>query len=302
MMKRGPWQAAAGLALGAAVTWLAMRWLAPRPDGRRRATAPVEAWAEWADATDCGKVRKHNEDRLLLRPCDGGRSLLAAVADGMGGHQGGALAAEIVVEKLGALAERADPGAGMGRYEALLVGVHEADGAVRERGAHDIGLGGMGSTVVAAWFDRAGCTHLHAGDSRLYHFRDGRVRYRTRDHTVVQVLVDQGQMTEAEARTHPVRSQLTSCLGGGRSARRITVDPRWDLEGDSQAAVLEAVPGDVFLLCSDGLHGELNDAALEQIVAAHASSARGLADACVVAALEAGGSDNVAVVAVVYPC
>lgn len=296
-MSRGRWDVAAGLLLGTAVGWTAMRLLDGKPS-----IVGEPVIAKWAAAADThrGKVRNHNEDRLLLRSLEGGTSLLAVVADGMGGHQGGALAAEIVVDTLGALADRPRPSDDAERYEALLGGLYQADAAVKERGSHDIGLGGMGSTVVAAWFGPAGCTHVYSGDSRLYQFRDGRVRYRTRDHSVVQVLVDQGQLTAAQARTHPIRSQLTSCLGGGRSATRFTAEPRWDLDGGPQAAVLEAVAGDVFLLCSDGLHGELDDADLERLVAQHGASPQRLVAACIEAALEAGGSDNVAVVAVTY--
>lgn len=313
-----PWEFAAGLVLGAVAGWSVMRLLMVTPDYRSlegasasrnplvslgevddRVDAPTVAWLA-ASGTHCGKVRSSNEDRLLLRETENSDSLLAVVADGMGGHHGGALAAQIVVDTLGCLAEQSCPGDHEGRYEALLGALYNADAAVKERGAHEIGLGGMGSTVVAAWFGPTSCVHIYAGDSRLYQFRSGRVHYRTRDHSVVQVLVDQGQLTYAEARMHPLRSQLTSCMGGSRSATHFTAEPRWDLEGGPQAAVLEAAAGDVFLLCSDGLHGEVGDEELEGLVAYHGTSPEQLVEACIEASLDAGGRDNVAVVAVSY--
>jgi protein phosphatase len=139
--------------------------------------------------------------------------------------------------------------------------------------------------------------HLHCGDSRIYHYRGGELLHKTRDQTIVQVLVDNGQLRPEEAATHPMRSQLTSCLGGGGSIGSMVVEPTWNLEATEQPARLALEPGDLVLLCSDGLSGEIPPEALDQLVRAHGQHPATLAQECIQAALAAGGRDNVTVVA-----
>jgi PPM family protein phosphatase len=264
------------------------------------------AWAWAAADSHVGRVRRHNEDRFFAGLVEGSGGLIAVVADGMGGHQAGEKAAELAVETFAELAlasQDAVPTGCADRYEALLGSVQRADAVIKERGAADLDLTGMGTTVVAAWFDATTCTYVYAGDSRLYQLRDHKVCYRSKDHSIVQVLMEVGQLTEDEARKHPMRSQLTSCLGGGKKSSRLTVDPPWISSAVADAlppAVLAARPGDVFVLCSDGLCGEVPDATLESLVARYGPAPEQLVAELIEAALAAGGRDNITVVAVRY--
>jgi hypothetical protein len=117
--------------------------------------------------------------------------------------------------------------------------------------------------------------------------------YRTTDHSIVQVLIDAGQLAPEEARHHPMRSVVTSCLGGGENGV-LSVDPGWEGEDGERPAFFELIPGDVFLLCSDGLTSEVSDAAISQIVLDQADPEI-LVSACVGAARSAGGRDNISV-------
>lgn len=289
--EREPDTGAAGGSTGSAS--VAAAAVAEKAEDVERAQLP---WVTAASCVDQGKVREYNEDRLVVQASPEQRGLLVAVADGMGGHQGGAVAAQIVVDALRAAARATTADSEQAAYEMLLETLLGANEAVRAKGAESIGGRDMGATCVAAWLMPGKFVHLYAGDSRLYQFRGGDLVYRTRDHSMVQVLVESGSITEAEARVHPMRSRLTTCIGGGRE--RVDAEPRWNLEGGEQPAVLETQPGDVLLLCSDGLHGEVDEAEIAGLVKEHGGDPERLARACVSAALEAGGGDNVAVIAV----
>lgn len=289
--EREPDSRSAGGATGSGS--VAVAAVAEKAEGAEGARLP---WVTAASCVDRGKVREYNEDRLVVQASTDQRGLLVAVADGMGGHQGGAIAAQIVVDELRAAARATTAGSEQAAYEMLLETLLGANEAVRAKGAESIGGRDMGATCVAAWLVPGNCVHLYAGDSRLYQFRAGERVYRTRDHSMVQVLVESGSITEAEARVHPMRSRLTTCIGGGRE--RVDAEPRWNLDGGEQPAVLETRAGDVLLLCSDGLHGEVDEAAIAALVQERGGDPERLARACVNAALEAGGGDNVAVIAV----
>jgi PPM family protein phosphatase len=181
-------------------------------------------------------ARDYNEDRLGI--ADGGKGYWA-LADGLGGHRGGARAAEIAVETgLASLEGSATP-----RLEdRLKQAVSEANARIRSLQKTEAGNGGMRTTLVLLGIDSDEMVWAHSGDSRLYHFRDGRLLWRTRDHSVVQLLVSAGEIAESEMTKHPERSRLISCLGGDNalliSARVASTPPR---------------VGDVLLLASDGM-------------------------------------------------
>lgn len=255
-------------------------------------------WLEAAAATHVGLVRSANEDRFLLGTWGSDAAAVAGVFDGMGGHGGGDLAAQIASHSvLHLLKHTALPDGDPVRYEALLRGLYDGDGAIRWRGKMELGRGSMGTTAVLTMLTPDGGLHLHCGDSRLYHYRGGELLFKTRDQTVVQVLVDNGQIRPEEAATHPMRSQLTSCLGGGGSIGSMVVEPAWNREEAAQPARLALQPGDLVLLCSDGLSGEVPPEALDHLVRAHGQHPATLVQECIQAALAAGGRDNVTVVA-----
>ena len=201
---------------------------------------------------------------------------LYAVADGMGGHQGGevasSLALETVTKAKGNLEQR----------------VREANAAVFTHAADDPGLTGMGTTLTVLLADGKVLRLAHVGDSRAYMFRGGEIQRLTKDHTVVERLVDEGKLTAQEAEIHPQRSILTRALGVDKA---LQVD---------QAAI-EPKPGDRLLLCSDGLTGMIEEARIAEILASK-KNPQEAADALVEAANEAGGQDNItAVVIDVHP-
>ena len=227
----------------------------------------------WAGGTHIGLVRPNNEDAFYPEQ-DGGAvdRLLAAVADGMGGHTGG----EVASRTAAARAAEAE-----GPPEAR---VEAANRAVMAAVLNDPGLAGMGTTLTLAEFGPGGLLALgHVGDSRAYLLRGGRLDQLTTDHNMAQELVDQGEITKEEARTHPRSSWLTQALG---------FEDRLDVE----AASIGLEAGDRLLLCSDGLHGELPDGEILRLLGAGAPSDAvwGLIEA----ANLAGGRDNITVVVV----
>jgi len=204
-------------------------------------------------ATDVGLQRAGNEDSHLR-----GRTVFA-VADGLGGHQGGEVASAMAVERLGALDGRsfAEPAQAAA---ALADAIADANRAILERGVADQGLWGMGTTVTAAAVVGDLVLQLaHVGDSRAYLLRgDGPPRQLTTDHTVVAELVRQGRLTPQQAASHPERSILTRAVG---------LDPNVQVE---QPAPLGLQPGDQVLLCSDGLSETVADEQLAGVLAGQA--------------------------------
>ncbi|HEX5093368.1 MAG TPA: protein phosphatase 2C domain-containing protein [Burkholderiales bacterium] len=230
--------------------------------------------------------RPYNQDRLGHWQTP--ESTLLVLADGMGGHANGDVAAQLVVEHLGAEFERAarprlaDPDLFLyrriGSAHALL------GRAARARGFEEVPR----TTIIACVVQGGRAYWIHVGDSRLYHLRGGRVLERTKDHTRVQKLLDQGQIGEQDLLVHPERNVLLQCLGG-------PVPPRL-----SPATSARLARGDVLLLCSDGLWGHVGETDLPRELAAEdldAALAR-----LVERAVAAGGrhSDNVSAIALAW--
>jgi serine/threonine protein phosphatase PrpC len=227
--------------------------------------------------TDVGRARSGNEDSYVC-----GRTVFA-VADGLGGHQGGEVASAAAVEPLAALDGRefAEPGEAAG---ALAAAIREGNSAILERAAGDPGLWGMGTTVTAAAL--AGDRHLqlaHVGDSRAYLLRDGSLEQLTTDHTVVGELVRRGRLTPEQAAIHPERSILTRAVG---------LDPRVPVDTPDP---LELRDGDQVLLCSDGLTEAVDDDRIAELLSA-ADDGDAACRSLIDAANAAGGPDNITVV------
>jgi serine/threonine protein phosphatase PrpC len=218
--------------------------------------------------TDVGRVREGNEDSYMVH------EPLFAVADGMGGHQGGEVASKLALDTL---LEATDG-------VALAQAVQDANRAVFERAGSDPALAGMGTTLTAFLADGDTLRLAHVGDSRAYLLRGGELRRITTDHTVVEGLVEKGELTPQEASIHPQRSILTRAVG---------------VEGDVQVdqASLDLRPGDRLLLCSDGLTGMIEDDHINRILEERPDP-QAAADALVEAANEAGGQDNVTAVVI----
>ena len=189
-------------------------------------------------------ARKTNQDRIAY--CYSRDALLMLVADGMGGHLRGELAAEIVLQYItGAFRRAAKPGLSDPR-SFLRQTISAAHRAIIQN-ADDRGLPESPRTTCVACVvqDNAACW-AHAGDSRLYHIRDGAILARTRDHSLVQQLIDRGRIREEAVAAHPQRNRIFNCLGSQRS-------PRVDLSEETRLN-----PGDTLILCSDGLWSPLS--------------------------------------------
>jgi protein phosphatase len=239
----------------------------PRPG-----TGPIPV-PKGSGITHRGRVRSVNEDAILADPS----GALWAVADGMGGHEGGAIASDIVVDTLATIADDADP------PEALEDAIERANAAVRAA-ARSRGMHTMGATVVAL-FIAGGVAHVAwAGDSRAYLLRGHRLRMLTHDHTVVQGMVDRGELAEDEAEGHPEAHIITRAVGAAP-----------DIEVDHAAVPL--IIGDRLMLCSDGLPRCVYESVIETLVA-QAGNAHATCEALIRRALDEGAPDNVSVIVV----
>lgn len=226
----------------------------------------------WGSRSDVGLVRGHNEDSFLVQ------APLFAVCDGMGGHAAGEVASSIAVSTI---AEKAPAGAD----DVLLgVAVEAANTAVMLGAEQGMGKPGMGCTASCCLIEEGKMAIAHVGDSRIYLLRHGSLVRVTHDHSYVEELVDSGQITADEARTHPSRSIITRALGS---------DP--DMYADHFS--LEVSNGDRVILCSDGLSSMIADSEIEALAVSSATPQQA-ADNLVAAALTAGGLDNVTVVVV----
>jgi PPM family protein phosphatase len=202
---------------------------------------------------------------------------LLVIADGMGGHAAGDVASSTAIARLVALDDAAAGGGdALARLTQALV---DANQDLRDRVAAEPGLHGMGTTVTAILYSGNKLALAHIGDSRGYLLRDGQLTQITHDHTFVQTLVDEGRLTEEEARNHPQRNLITRVLTGER-------DDTPDL------SVRDAKPGDIFLLCSDGLTGVVSEETLAEVLGDR-SDVAARAEQLIDLALKGGASDNV---------
>uniref|UniRef100_UPI0035CB7F5B PP2C family protein-serine/threonine phosphatase n=1 Tax=uncultured Sphingomonas sp. TaxID=158754 RepID=UPI0035CB7F5B len=217
-----------------------------------------------------GLVRPINEDRVFDCPGSG----LWAVADGMGGHNGGDLAAQAVVD---ALRDRIVPGRATDAGD-MLAAIRNANAAIVAR--NEAEATDAGSTVVAAHVAGRTATIAWVGDSRAYLLRGGAATQLSHDHSLVQELIDAGLLTIAAAARHPRANVVTRALGVTRSVEIATV-------------TLALEPDDRLLLCSDGLSRPLQDMAWEPHGDLHDLTARLLADA-----LRRDGSDNISLICI----
>lgn len=256
----------------------------------------------WGAGTDVGRVRSKNEDSNLVN------DRVMAVADGMGGHRGGAVASQVALETLNA-------GFTQPSSDALIAAAYRANDAVFERSNDDPDLRGMGTTLVAVAPITSGekddtddtddrvddaaparddsnanapdhdlIAWVHVGDSRIYLFRDGELQQLTEDHSLVEQWVREGTLSAEEARSHPQRNILTRALGIGS---QVGID----------AGTVIPYAGDRFVLCSDGLFNEVDEPRIESTLR-RLDDPDDAAHELVRLAVENGGRDNVTVVIV----
>ena len=226
---------------------------------------------KWGAATHVGNVRISNQDKYGIT------SNLMAVADGMGGHNGGEVAAEIAVTTLTA-------SSGFQSINEFAYLVQKAHHLIQARAQENVNLDGMGTTLCALseinteeTSQRIGAVNV--GDSRIYLFTNNALHQISIDHSLVQELIDSGKISEIEAKSHPQRNVITRSLG---HQPIIEVDA-WEID---------LIIGDRYLLCSDGLTNEISDTEIAEILSTK-SDPQQAADQLIQSALENEGLDNV---------
>lgn len=228
--------------------------------------------------TDVGLERQENQD--AFGSATHGALFFAFVCDGMGGYQGGSTAANLAVETLTEQLSAGDDGV----EERLRRSIVAANRAIYDlsRSRRDLAKMGTTAVVLAVDPDNGVARIAHVGDSRIYLIRDGVIRRITRDHTMVQALVDDCIIDAEQARNHPNSNIITRSLGG-----RDVVEPEVAEE------VLDLRAGDLYVLCSDGLHGQVE----EDVIATVATTMplEEAADELIKLACESGGPDNITV-------
>ena len=226
----------------------------------------------YAARTDVGKVREHNEDSY----CVNTDLSLYVIADGMGGHASGEVASEIAVNTIEQQVAQGD---------SLLEAIKKAHWAIIKGVETGAGKPGMGSTVVALQLHDDDYTLAWMGDSRAYLWDQGLSQI-SKDHSLVQMLVDTGQISKAEARVHPRKNIIYQNLGDAKT-------------DDLQVSVKHGVlyQNQKVILCSDGLSDEVDDEQMAGLVA-RADNDEALVEELVTAAIENGGRDNITVIVI----
>lgn len=228
------------------------------------------ALTSFGSRTDIGCLRDHNEDSLVVTPP------LFAVADGMGGHAAGEVASEIAVRVLSEQAPEHPDGAALGRA------IEEANRAIIQAAHEGRGRQGMGTTMTAAMLEGERLVIAQVGDSRAYLLHQGKLQQLTRDHSLMADMIEAGQLTPEEARTHPQRSVITRALGS-------------DTHLHPDIYEINVETGDRLLICSDGLSGMVFDDEIENTLRRVQDPQR-CASQLVNEAIAAGGHDNVTVI------
>lgn len=242
----------------------------------------------FAEITDTGRVREHNEDAIGADPEIG----LMVLADGMGGYNAGEVASGIAVETVSKLATEAhareeltnvDPHSGMMRQSIILRdAIYRANKIIFQTAQSQTHCEGMGTTIVAAMFYDNKVSIAHVGDSRAYRLRGGAFEQLTLDHSLLQELVDRGFYSAEEAQRSTNRNYVTRALG---------VEPSVEVEVHEY----EVLPDDVYLLCSDGLPDMVEDEDIHLTISTFNASLDVVGQQLIDLANNQGGRDNVSV-------
>lgn len=242
--------------------------------------------------TDTGRVREHNEDAVFYDADQG----IVVLADGMGGYNAGEVASGLTVDvvsetlraELDALRPQARDGKGDSppvAIEMLKIAIERANAAVFERAAQDAQCYGMGTTVVGALFYDNRLAVAHVGDSRLYRYRALELVRLTHDHSLLQEQIDAGLISPAQARLATYRNLVTRAVG-------------IDSHVLADIHEFEARPGDIYLLCSDGLTDMVEESLIGEVLSMFSDNLPLAAQALVEQANAGGGRDNISVVLV----
>src|ERR1700735_2368229 len=224
----------------------------------------------YAIRSDVGLLREGNEDSAYAGPH------LLAIADGMGGHAAGEVASSVAISALTGL----DSDVPVDHLlDALAAAVAAANSTLHEMSVEDPSVEGMGTTLTALLWSGSTVAVCHIGDSRAYLLRDGEFHQITRDHTLVQSLVDDGRLSPAQAATHPQRSLVMRALQSGT-------------EAEPDLSLIEAKAGDRYLLCSDGLSDVVSDDTMRTTLLQESDREKAVAR-LIDLAMRGGGPDNI---------
>ncbi|MCI0471673.1 MAG: Stp1/IreP family PP2C-type Ser/Thr phosphatase [Candidatus Aminicenantes bacterium] len=233
--------------------------------------------------TDKGRVRKANEDYFANEKISD-REYLFVVADGMGGHQAGDVASRLgTLSFIEAYKSLRNKNISIG--SAVQQAIKDANAAILERASTDISKKGMGTTFSAIIFSGMKAHIVHVGDSRIYLIRDETIKKITTDHTFVEKMMEEGRLSEEEARNHPQKNILYMSLGARESFAPKMIDD------------FEVRNGDLFIICSDGLNNMVTDDLIMQYSASF-QSPKVLVEELIKLANESGGTDNITIQAV----
>lgn len=246
----------------------------------------------YAGNTHVGKKRTHNEDTLLVVEEEN----LYMVADGMGGHASGEVAAEMAVTTIAEFFEETSADDDItwpykmekGRkYEEnrLAAGIKLANLRIYETAAQNPAQRGMGTTIVVLAFSGDNAYLGHVGDSRIYRLRDNEMDLVTEDHSLLNDYIKMKDLTEQEIENFPHKNVIVRALG---MKETVQVD----------VAQEDPLPGDLYMLCSDGLNGMITDAVIKEIMVEHQDDLEACCEGLIQAANDGGGNDNVTIVVV----
>lgn len=232
--------------------------------------------------TDTGRLRNSNQDCLFCEENEVGRfPNLFLVADGMGGHKAGDLASRLCIEEMVTHIRNSDARTPISVFEQAI---QAANISVYRRSLENAGLAGMGTTIVGATIEEKIAYIVNIGDSRLYRMHN-KLEQITVDHSLVEEMVQSGEIQKEEMRTHPNKNIITRALGTDNSVRPDCFE-------------IKVQEGDVLLLCSDGLTNMVEDSEIEIILKRHKEDMKLAGENLVRQANEAGGKDNISVILV----
>lgn len=234
-----------------------------------------------SSATSVGKIRALNEDAFYVAPL-ANNSLLAVVADGMGGHNAGEIASNEAINVIRDVATENEHEA----KEVLIEALNSANSTVYKMSQDKTALSGMGTTITACLISDEKVTAAQVGDSRLYLVRDGKIIQVTKDHSLVEMLIENGTITRDDAKHHPQKNVITRAIGTDSSV-------------EADIYEFSITKGDIILLCSDGLVNMVEDEKILSIIKKTRKFEQ-TADKLIHEAENAGGNDNITVILIKF--
>lgn len=232
--------------------------------------------------TDSGRVRSHNEDSVTILKNESNEYLLV-VADGMGGHRKGEVASSIVVSRLGKrFNDTPSIGSKLDAVNWLNDNINEINAEILEYGEENVDSKGLGTTVVVALLTKNYLIFGNIGDSSGFVLKNGKMHKVTHDHTLVNLLVDAGNLTEEEAKTHPKKNVLMKALGASEKVD-LDIFDIVDMEFDD------------IMLCSDGLTNMLTEEQIEKVLIDRELEAEEKVEKLIRKCNARGGNDNISI-------